>query len=136
MKKKVKSKTASEIIQIVKDALEGHRFPLETEQALQGAVEEVLTPLSAHGLVCRRELVLDTRNRIDFFVQNKGAGINGVGIELKIQGAATNIFKQVCRYAAFSRVEAVILVTNKSMTLPPEVNGTPLAIVNLGRAWL
>lgn len=102
------------------------RFPLEKEKETQEAIEKKFTE---NGIVFNREHHLDHDNIPDFF-------IDGIAIEVKIKGNARSIYRQCVRYCDFNDVKALILVTNRSMGFPPEINGKPCYVVNLGRAWL
>lgn len=98
--------------------LSSTRFPLEKEKETQAA-----------GIVFNREYKLDPVNIPDFF-------IDGTAIEVKIKGNARQIYRQCERYCQFDDVKNLILVTNRSMGFPKEINGKPCYFVNLGKAWL
>jgi hypothetical protein len=94
------------------------------ERKLQDAIEELL---KSKGVEYKREYVFDSDNRIDFLV-----GV-GIGIEIKIKGAVNSVDSQLTRYAQFSEVSSLILVTTKSehKLLPQEILTKPLYIVHL-----
>lgn len=104
------------------------KFPLQNEKLLQAEISKVL-PL------CMREYTLHDSNgacgTIDFFSIR-----SGVGVEIKIQGGKKQIYRQVKRYCDSFEIKALVLVTNRSMGLPAEINGKPCVVVNLGEAWL
>lgn len=103
------------------------RFSLERESECQREIGELL---EICGVACVREHRLDSKNILDFF-------INGIAIEVKLKkGAAKAIYKQCERYCQFDDVKALILVTNRPMGFPPEINGKPCYVVSLGRGWL
>jgi hypothetical protein len=102
------------------------RFSLENEKKLQIELEQKLTE---NGISFLREHHLDKKNIPDFF-------ISGLAIEIKIKGNAVKIYKQLERYASFPEVKEVLLITNRSMGLPTEINGKPSYMIRLGRAWL
>lgn len=106
--------------------LSSFRFSSPDEKTVQSQLERHLTQA---GFVFEREYRLDAKNIPDFF-------IDGIAIELKLKGSAKAIYKQVERYSLFSKINALILVTNRSMGFPKEVNGKPIYVVNLGKAWL
>lgn len=103
-----------------------YRFPLEKEKETQEAIEKRLVE---NRIDYKREYHLDSDNIPDFF-------IDGVAVEIKVKGNARNIYRQCERYCQFDEVKALILVTNRSMGFPPEINGKPCYVINLGRAWL
>lgn len=102
------------------------RFASSDEKIVQAQLEQ---HLKQAGFVFEREYRLDARNIPDFFM-------DGIAIELKLKGNAKSIYKQIERYSLFSKINALILVSNRSMGFPKEVNGKPIYVVNLGKAWL
>lgn len=104
----------------------GKRFPLSDEKRLQTAIEE---EFQRAGILYEREFRLSPKDVIDFIVGR-------VGIEVKIKGGKLAIFRQVERYAQHDGIDALILATNVAMGMPEEINGKPVHVVNLGRAWL
>lgn len=106
--------------------LEQYRFGLATEAELQHQIETVLTQ---HQIPFLRELRLDVKSRIDFFC-------SGLGIEVKIKGSATEIFRQCERYCQSCMIDSLILVTNKAQGMPTVINRKPIQILSLGKAWL
>jgi hypothetical protein len=103
-----------------------NRFPLEVEKETQAAIEQ---KFKDNGIEYSREHKLDQENIPDFF-------IDGIAIEIKIKGNAKSIYKQCERYCQFQEVKSLILVTNRSMGFPKEINGKPCYFINLGKAWL
>ena len=103
-----------------------NRFPLEVEKETQAAIEQ---KFKDNGIEYSREHKLDQNNIPDFF-------IDGIAIEIKIKGNAKSIYKQCERYCQFEEVKSLILVTNRSMGFPKEINGKPCYFINLGKAWL
>lgn len=104
----------------------GYRFLLNSEAELQDQMEQVLVDA---GVPFERERRLGPRSRPDFF-------LDGVAVEVKIKGSARAIYRQCERYAGFSEVTEVLLVTNRAMGFPKEINGKPAYFLNLGAAWL
>lgn len=102
------------------------RLPLENEKVLQEHIARVLSSSKINFL---REHRLDSRNIIDFLV-------SGIGIEVKISGGKKSIYNQCVRYCDFESVKELILITNKSMGFPSEINNKPCFVLNLGKAWL
>lgn len=110
----------------VRQLLSSVRLPLDSEKALQAAIEAHLT---ASGVEFEREVTLAPGDIVDFMVGR-------IAVEVKIKGQRRAIFRQCERYAAHDRVAGILLVTNVAMGFPPELLGKPTAVLNLGRAWL
>ncbi|WP_210387821.1 hypothetical protein [Mesorhizobium sp. L-8-10] len=107
-------------------ALSGKRFTLSDEKRLQEEVQEVL---DQEGIEYAREHRLNQSDIIDF-------RCGPVGIEIKIKGGKRDIYNQIERYAKHDCLEELILVTNVATGFPPELNGKPVYVLNLARAWL
>lgn len=114
------------MLQKVIEILSSYRYPLNDEKSLQSAIEKKIVE---SGIVFNREYRLDSKNIPDFF-------IDGIAIEVKLKGVAKNIYKQCERYSKFDEVKQIILVTNRSMGFPKELNGKPCYVIKLGNAWL
>ena len=108
------------------NALSTERFSLTVEKTTQIEIE---TLFNRNGIAHIKEYHLDKNNIPDFF-------IDGIAIEVKIKGNAKQIYRQCERYSKFKEVKIIILVTNRSMGFPKEINGKPCYIINMGRAWL
>lgn len=106
--------------------LSKYRLPLSNEKALQSEIGELLT---ANGIKHEREVGLSDKDRIDFMV-------GSVGMEVKLKGSAVEIYKQCKRYCGYPEVKELILITNRSMAFPNEINGKPTYSLSLGRRWL
>jgi len=117
-----------QVLENILRTLRSHRFPLVIEKETQKAIEE---KFSDNGIVFNREHRLDAQNIPDFFINEYG-----IAIEVKIKGNAKKIYKQCERYCSFDEVKGLIIVTNRSMGFPSEINGKPCYLVNLGKAWL
>lgn len=102
------------------------RLPVQNEKELQLAIEKLL---DENKIVFDREFRLDEKSIPDFF-------IDGIAIEIKIKGNAKKIYKQCERYCSFDKVKSLILVTNRSMGFPEEINGKSCYVIKLGMAWL
>lgn len=115
----------------VLQVLANKRFPLEDEKATQAAIETVLRAAVLGGArlpdVAREVAV--TGGIIDFIVSD-------CGIEVKIKGTAASIQRQLRGYAEDPRIAGIILVTSRIVALPDAINGKPIAVLNMGRAWL
>lgn len=103
--------------------LDGHRFALHDEKALQDGIELVL---SAHQVPYEREAVLDAQSRPDFLVGT-------LVIEVKIKGSAAQFLRQAHRYLEHDHVHAVIAVGTPHWIslLPPDLAGKPLHSLRL-----
>ncbi len=107
-------------------ALKNKRITVENEKKTQQEIYDIL--LEADYNV-KDEYRLSDQDIPDFF-------IDGIAIEVKIKGNSRKIYKQCERYAMHNAVTQLLLITNKSMGFPPEINGKPCYVLNIGRAWL
>ena len=115
-----------QIIHKILSVLSSNRFPVNHEKDTQ---EYIDMAFKRKGLLIHREYKLDEKNIPDFFV-------DGIAIEVKIKGNAKRIYKQCERYCAFPEVKALILVTNRSMGFPEQINGVNCYYLNIAKAWL
>ncbi|MDE3022709.1 MAG: hypothetical protein KGI54_12765 [Pseudomonadota bacterium] len=108
--------------------IHGYPFSLSTEKNLQAEVEQVLTH---EGIRFDREKYLSPQDIPDFFIEG------GLVMECKMHGARKkNVYRQLCRYARYEEVNALILVSNLSMGLPPDLHTKPLYFASLSRGWM
>ena len=123
--KKEMSPSAQEVARI----LTKHRFVLSNEKTLQMEIEKLFVD---NSLVFRREYFLDVskHNIVDFMVKG------GIGIEVKLRCNKRAIYEQLLRYSQFEEVQELILVTATNTGMPTELNGKPVRIINISRAWL
>ncbi len=115
--------------------LRAARLPLDTEQALQAAIEALLKD---HGKPYLREVKV-TGGRIDFTVgasSRMGPHDPVTGIECKVKGGKRAIFRQCSDYCRDPRLGQLVVVTGIPLALPPVLHGKPVTIISLGRAWL
>lgn len=110
----------------ISSALTQKRLPFTTEVELQDAVEQALRDA---GISFLREHRRDGMNRFDFVV-------SGVVIEVKVSGSARNTYRQVKRYCLLPEVLGVVVVTGKTIGMPEVVEGKPVAVHSVGKAWL
>lgn len=106
--------------------LEGRCFDLGNEARLQ---QEIARVFDEKNIPYNREVVLSNQDRIDFMVNN-------IGIEIKINGSSSEIFRQCRRYCRHNEVDELILASNKAMGLPENIEGKSAFFFHLGRAWL
>lgn len=115
---------SEDIVTYVKRLLSTSRLSLHDEMTLQREMTALLAPLDPAN-----PYRLDDKNIIDFFIK-------GVGIEVKIKGSRQEIYRQCVRYCGFEEIQCLVLVTNRAMGFPKEINGKPTYVINLGLAWL
>ena len=81
------------------------------------------------GIEHRREYTFGPRCRADIWVQ-------GIAIEVKKQRPArAALLAQVQRYSDQSDLSGLIVVLEKSIHLPKEINGKPVAVLSLNSLW-
>lgn len=106
--------------------LSKYRLSTTDEKETQHQME---TKLCENNIRFDREYKLNDTSIIDFFLE-------GIAVEVKIKGSARSIYRQLDRYSRFAEVKTILLVTNKSMGFPPQLNNKPCYVLNLGKAWL
>jgi hypothetical protein len=89
----------------------------------------VMDALDAAALPWAHEVKLGPRCRIDLMC-------GGVGIEIK-RGAVdkARVLQQLRKYAACEQVNALILVTEKTIPVPHTISGKPVRLICLNRLW-
>ena len=102
------------------------RAPLHDEKATQIFIAN---SLDAAGMSYEREVSLAAGGRVDFMV-------GAIAVEVKIKGNRSQIIRQLQRYAAHNSVSEIILLTARSIILPPLICGKPTITVSLSRAWI
>ena len=117
------------LIEKVAGVLRHKRLCLHDEKELQREMHKIFLSNMDPADV-ERELPLDKDNIIDFRIFAQ------VGVEVKIKGQKRAIYKQCVRYCEFDQIKTLLLVTNKSMGFPEQINGKDCYVLNLGRAWL
>lgn len=103
------------------------RLPVQDEKETQKAISNILFDNEVKYF---SEYRFNDRNIVDFLV------VPGIAVEVKIKGNARKIYKQCERYCQFDRVSELLLITNRSMGFPKEINGKPCYFLNIGKAWL
>jgi hypothetical protein len=98
---------------------------LSNEKILQNEISTIFTN---NNIPFEKEFRLDDKNIVDFM-------INGLAIEIKINSKVSrmNIYRQLERYALNDKVETILLISSKTMTLPESINNKPIYILQLGR---
>lgn len=111
----------------VYEALTALRVPLQ--QGEYDLHRLVMDALDAAGIPWDHEVRLAPRCRIDLMC-------GGVGIEVKRgKPDPARIRAQLARYAACGQVEALVLVTEKTVAVPHVIGGKPVRVVCLNRLW-
>lgn len=116
------STTASQLV----ETLGRFRFDESSEERLQDGIEAVLRDL---GVAFVREARLSDEDRIDFITHD------GVGIEVKVDGSAASVLRQLHRYAHLDTVQALVLVTTKRRHQVPAALGKKPVRVVYTRGW-
>lgn len=117
------------------ELLRSRRLRLDTEAALQADIEAAL---NGAGIPHIREAKV-TGGRIDFLCGQSsrlGPHVQSVGIEVKISGGRRAIHRQCAGYCQDPRIGHLIVVTGMALALPDVMNGRPVMIINMGRAFL
>lgn len=114
------------MIDLIFSCLSVRRLSLSNEKKTQ---EEIAAAFDECGISYEREFRLSAKDIPDFMV-------GSIAIEVKIRGGKRSIYDQVCRYAEHDAVKELILVTNVPTGFPKEVNGKPVYVLNLAKAWL
>jgi len=114
-------------ISTIAAALSGIRTPaVPGEYDLHAEVAAVLT---THDIVHSHEYRLAPRCRIDFLAGR-------IGIEIKKgRPVPSSLRQQLARYLASDEVAAIIVVTQRAVTLPRTISGKPVVQISLNRLW-
>jgi hypothetical protein len=120
---------------ILRKSLAGARFPLHDEKACQVAIADML---DANGVTYDREKRMDGGNIPDFWIPDGQGQERGAVLEVKMSRhtSATQIVRQLIRYAKLSKVRSIFLVSNRAVPLPVSLEGKPAFFISLGEAWL
>ncbi len=105
-------------------AIQSHRYNMSSEDDLQRGIAMALTN---YEIPHEREVRLGIRDRIDF-------KIGGIGLEVKIGGSTSDVTRQLGRYAASPRIDALILVTTRmriSVQMPTKIGGKVLTVIHI-----
>ena len=96
------------------------------EKDLHALVAERLTEA---GLCFTHEAMIAPRCRIDFLVGT-------VGIEIKKgKPDRSSLREQVTRYAASDRISALIVLSERNVSLPESLMGKPVRVIVLNSLW-
>lgn len=106
--------------------IHARRLPLTSEKATQVALADEFRKAA---IMVEREVRLDEFGIIDFLAGD-------IGIEIKLRGQRRAIYHQCAFYCEHDRVRSLVLATNAAMGMPITINGKPVFVAHLGRAWL
>ena len=96
------------------------------EKEIQNLVEKALQETN---IDFEKEKNLAPRNRVDLF-------IDGIVVEIKKRRPPrTQVINQLTRYASLPAVREVVLILERYMDLPEEINGKPVSVVSLNKLW-
>lgn len=109
----------------VAELLASYRYMWRDEYDLHDGIERVLT---GAGFVVHREVSVAPRSRIDLFLPG-----HRLGIEVKVNGSAETVARQLQRYTHSQELDALVLATTcaRHRGLPDLLGGMPLAIAYL-----
>lgn len=115
------------MLQTVLDALCELRSPFALyESDLHRAVETCLTRA---GLSCLHEARIGNGCRIDYLV-------GSIGVEIKKgKPDATALRMQLMRYAACESIDALVVVSQRTVCVPQTVLGKPVRLIVLSQLW-
>jgi len=107
-----------------RELLGRYKMPHGDEVELQDAIAEIL---DKHTVGYSRELRLNRADRIDFLLYD------GTGLEVKVDGTAPALIRQLHRYAQHPSVTSLVVVTTRARlsALPGELNGKRISVVSL-----
>lgn len=116
------------LFKTIHDILSENRFSLTSEKECQEEIERLLL---FHEIKFEREFVLGPEGRPDFFIPEIG-----LVIEVKIKGRPMDIYRQCKGYCKDKRTKSLILLTNKTIGLPKQIEEKPSFLIKMGRSWL
>lgn len=100
-------------------AIRNNRIHCKDEYGLQNEVFKLLGAISPD---VRREVSTE-KGRIDFVLE-------GIAIELKVDGSVNEVMRQLKRYAELPWVVEIFLISTRSKhrAMPATINGKPLRV--------
>ncbi len=115
------------MLERVLTALKSIRAPIATDE--YDLHRLACQALAQAGIGCKHEAPLSPRCRIDILCGR-------IGIEIKRgRPVASVLIRQLERYADSGMLDAIVLVSEQSVTLPDEIKGIPLRQICLFRLW-
>ena len=120
--------STAEMLESLTYTLESAVLRFSNEAELHEGIAEVLV---SKQIPFEREVIITSHDRLDFLVGD-------IAIEVKVDGSAAEVLRQLHRYAQHERIGALILVTSRSrhQMLTKVLNGKPLECVYLIRSML
>lgn len=108
----------------ITDALAMYKYVFTDEAELQSGIA---TALGQSDIDYEKEARLSDCDRLDFLVEKN------IALEVKVDGSASALTRQVHRYAQHESIEGIIVVTNlnRLTDLPETLNKKPIAIYHL-----
>ncbi len=106
--------------------------PINEEYDLQNEIARVLNTSQIDFI---REYRLGKRNRVDFRI---GSVYDSSGVVIEVKKGKPNkrkVVEQLSRYANFPEVTGIILVVEKNLDVPKEINGKPCISFGLNKLW-
>ena len=121
------------ILRDVAAKLASYRYMFASEVQLHEGLAAVL---AKHGIAHEREKILDSRNRVDFWLIELA-----MVIEVKVDGSLGEAARQVGRYCALGAVQGVLLASTKPwarqpLKTRPTLSGKAFHMVHLKRQSL
>jgi hypothetical protein len=115
-------KAAEERLEALGRILSAGRYRYHDELELHELLGETLTMA---GVAFEREVVIAGGGRVDILAL-------GIAIEVKVDGSASQVLRQLQRYARCDDVDGILLVTSRARHwVPEELAGKPVAAVSL-----
>lgn len=111
----------------VVEALNRGRFRYRNELQLHDGMVIALNTAGITVGARNREVHLPGAGRIEFL-------LGGLGVEVKVDGPARAVWRQLHRYAASPHVEELLLVTTRArhaVAAPIELDGKPVSVLVL-----
>jgi hypothetical protein len=104
--------------------LQSTKFNFSSEFELHLGIAQLLDSLNVHY---QTEVVITPEDRIDFLLPEK------IGIEVKVDGSAPEVTRQLWRYAQQESIAELILLTTRSKhkAIIGPINGKPIYVVHL-----
>jgi len=116
------------IINQVGMSLSKRRLNLSDEKLLQN---DIASAFDHSSIVYEREVKIKDKSIVDFMI-----GTLAIEVKIRGNGSAMSIYRQIERYCDSDQVEAILLLTSKTMTLPETINGKAVYVLSLGKTQL
>ena len=109
---------------LIEQLIRSHAFQAQSEAQLQASLEAVL---SEGGIPFEREPQLSPSCRPDFLCEG------GICVEVKVDGSAMELARQVARYVELPEVTSVLVVTTRCrhQEIPTSLGGKPICVLHL-----